>query len=82
MACTRRTRSAGATLRVVLAVATGWDMTCKPPIRLQPDSLHRFAVAHDGTVSIVECNVPLGAAINSPSSMAPATATGATPAKF
>jgi len=46
-------------LRAVLAAATGWDMTCKPPIRLQPDSLHRFAVAHDGTISIGECNVPL-----------------------
>ncbi|MGI8896592.1 MAG: histidine phosphatase family protein [Casimicrobiaceae bacterium] len=68
-------------LRVVLAAATGWDMTCKPPIRLQPGTVHRFAVAHDGTISLVECNVPLGAAINSPSSMAPATPTGVSPEK-
>jgi probable phosphoglycerate mutase len=47
-------------LRAVLAAATGWDMTCKPPVRLQPDALHRFAVDDDGTVSIIECNVPLG----------------------
>jgi len=46
-------------LRAVLAAATGWDMTCKPPLRLQPESLHRFAVTPDGTISVVECNVSL-----------------------
>jgi len=68
-------------LRVVLAAATGWDMTCKPPVRLQPDTLHRFAVAHDGTVSIVECNVPLlpRAIVDSPSRAETATAAGAEP---
>jgi len=45
--------------RAVLAAATGWDMTTKPPIRLRGDTLHQFAVERDGTVSIVECNVPL-----------------------
>jgi probable phosphoglycerate mutase len=48
-------------LRAVLAAATGWNMTCKPPVRLQPDALHRFAVDDDGTVSMLECNVPLAA---------------------
>lgn len=66
-------------LRVALAAATGWDMTCKPPIRLQPATLHRFAVAHDGSISIVECNVPLRAASASPSSMAPPTPAGVSP---
>jgi len=46
-------------VRTVLAAATGWDMTTKPPIRLQADTLHQFAVDRDGTVSVVECNVPL-----------------------
>jgi len=46
-------------LRVMLAAATGWDMTGKPPIRLRKDTLHRFAVAAHGRVSIAECNVPL-----------------------
>ncbi len=49
-------------LRAVLALATGWDMTCKPPVRLLADALHRFAVDDDGTVSIVACNVPLAGA--------------------
>jgi hypothetical protein len=46
-------------MRAVLAAATGWDMSAKPPIRLLGDTLHRFAVDRAGTVSIVECNVPL-----------------------
>jgi len=46
-------------LRVVLAAATGWDMTGKPPVRLQSDALHRFAVDARGKISIVECNVGL-----------------------
>ena len=49
-------------LRAVLAAATGWDMTCKPPVRLQDDALHRFAVDDAGTIRIVACNVPLRAA--------------------
>jgi len=49
-------------LRAVLAAATGWDMTCKPPVRLQDDALHRFAVDEAGTIRIVACNVPLRAA--------------------
>jgi probable phosphoglycerate mutase len=47
-------------LRAVLAAATGWDMTCKPPIRLQSGALHRFEVDAGGRVSLLECNVPLG----------------------
>lgn len=46
-------------VRAVLSAATGWDMTTKPPIRLQGDTLHQFAVDRDGTVTLVECNVPL-----------------------
>jgi 2,3-bisphosphoglycerate-dependent phosphoglycerate mutase len=48
-------------LRAVLAAATGWDMTGKPPVRLQGDALHRFAVDDRGNISIVECNVVLAA---------------------
>ena len=46
-------------LRAVLAVATGWDMSRKPGIRLQDDALHRFAVSPEGTVSVLQCNVAL-----------------------
>ncbi len=48
-------------LRAVLAAATGWDMTSKPPIRLRDGALHRFAVDARGRVSVVECNVALAA---------------------
>ena len=46
-------------LRVILAAATGWDMTGKPPIRLKSDALHCFSVDRRGQVTIVECNLPL-----------------------
>jgi probable phosphoglycerate mutase len=46
-------------LRAVLAVATGWDMTCKPPIRLRDNTLHRFVAGADGAVSILRCNLAL-----------------------
>jgi len=51
-------------LRVVLAAATDWDMTGKPPVRLQSDALHRFAVDARGKISIVECNVGLVAKLD------------------
>ena len=46
-------------LRAVLSAATGWDMTGKPPLRLQHDAMHRFAVEPGGPVTVRECNVPL-----------------------
>jgi broad specificity phosphatase PhoE len=48
-------------LRAVLAAATGWDMTGKPPLRLRHGSLHRFSVEPGGKITVVECNVPLAA---------------------
>jgi len=46
-------------LRVILAAATGWDMTGKPPLRIASDAIHRFAVDRVGRVTIVGCNIPL-----------------------
>jgi len=46
-------------LRAVLAAATRWDMTKKPPIRLQSGALHRFEVDAQGRISMLECNIPL-----------------------
>lgn len=46
-------------LRAVLAAATGWDMTVKPPMRLQAGTLHRFEVDASGRITVLECNVPL-----------------------
>jgi probable phosphoglycerate mutase len=47
-------------LRAVLAAAMGWDMTVKPPVRLQAGMLHRFEVDTTGQIALIECNVPLG----------------------
>ena len=55
-------------LRAVLAAATGWDMTGKPPIRFLDSALHRFAVDGSGRIAVVECNVPL---ISRPGLVAP-----------
>jgi len=46
-------------LRALLAIATGWDMTGKPPVKLSPATLHRFALSNDGTLAAREWNVPL-----------------------
>lgn len=46
-------------LRALLAAATGWDMTGKPPVRLRAATLQRFSVARNGRLAIDECNVPL-----------------------
>ena len=46
-------------LRALLSIATGWDMTGKPPIRLLPATLHRFAHSREGGLTACEWNVPL-----------------------
>jgi 2,3-bisphosphoglycerate-dependent phosphoglycerate mutase len=51
-------------LRALLAAATGWDMTDKPPVKLRPATLHRFALTRGATLALVECNVPLVAAVS------------------
>jgi broad specificity phosphatase PhoE len=47
-------------LRALLALATGWDMTGKPPIKLARATLHRFVLDRGPRLAILECNVPLG----------------------
>jgi broad specificity phosphatase PhoE len=51
-------------LRALLAIATGWDMTSKPPIRLRPASLHRFSFTPGARPAVVSCNEPLVPVIN------------------
>lgn len=46
-------------IRSVLALATGWNMTAKPPVRLADDVLHVVEVEGHGTVRALEWNVPL-----------------------
>jgi probable phosphoglycerate mutase len=53
-------------LRVILAAATGWNMVGKPPVKLAPASLHRFALDAVGRPSIVQCNLPLAPPARNP----------------
>jgi probable phosphoglycerate mutase len=48
-------------LRALLAIATGWDMLGKPPVRLQSATVHRFVVDPGPKLSVLACNVPLRA---------------------
>jgi len=64
-------------LRALLALATGWDMTGKPPIRLQPAMLHRFTLARGPALAVAECNVPLAAPVPATRSPSPPPAPSA-----
>lgn len=46
-------------LRALYAMAVGWDMTGKPPIKLQEDCLHLFAIASDGRPKIDRLNLSM-----------------------
>jgi probable phosphoglycerate mutase len=48
-----------AVLRALLAMATGWDMTGRQPLKLDWRALHFFAAHGDGRVTIERLNVPL-----------------------
>jgi probable phosphoglycerate mutase len=48
-----------AAIRALLALATGWDMTARSPLKLDWRCLHFFAVDSDGTVRVEHMNVPL-----------------------
>jgi len=48
-----------AAIRAALALATGWDMTDRAPIRLEWRALHYFAVESDGRLRLERANVPL-----------------------
>jgi glycosyltransferase involved in cell wall biosynthesis/broad specificity phosphatase PhoE len=51
-----------AVLRAVLALATGWAMTDRPPVKLDWRALHFFVAHRHGAVAIDRLNVPLEAA--------------------
>jgi probable phosphoglycerate mutase len=46
-------------IRALYALATGWDMTDKPPDKLQDDCLHIFALSVDGMPTVDQLNLPL-----------------------
>jgi len=48
-----------AAIRALLALATGWDMTGRQPVKLDWRCLHFFSARADGSVSLDRPNVPL-----------------------
>ncbi|MFQ5957917.1 MAG: histidine phosphatase family protein [Alphaproteobacteria bacterium] len=48
-------------IRAVLALASGWDMTGKPPARLAWDCAHLFTLARDGAPAVERLNRRLAA---------------------
>ncbi|MFI4999417.1 MAG: histidine phosphatase family protein [Reyranellales bacterium] len=48
-----------AAIRALLALATGWDMSGRPPVKLDWRALHFFVAHDDGRVAVDRLNVPL-----------------------
>jgi len=46
-------------IRALYALATGWDMTGKPPQKLHDGTIHLFRLAADGTPAPERLNIPL-----------------------
>ncbi|MBK8159532.1 MAG: histidine phosphatase family protein [Rhodospirillaceae bacterium] len=46
--------------RALYALATGWQMTEKPPVKLKDGRAHLFRVNGDGLPDVVELNIALG----------------------
>lgn len=46
-------------IRVVLAMATGWDMKSRQPVKLDWNRLHVFAASPDGTLAIDALNMEM-----------------------
>ncbi len=46
-------------IRAIYALAADWDMTCKPPVRLQDDCVHLFTLDGAGTPSAAALNISL-----------------------
>ena len=51
-----------AAIRALLALATGWDMTGRPPAKLDWRCVHFFVAQRDGSVAVERLNVPLNGA--------------------
>jgi probable phosphoglycerate mutase len=46
-------------IRALYSLATGWDFTGKPPVKLQHGTAHRFRVEATGRPSVVQMNLLL-----------------------
>jgi len=58
-------------LRALLALATGWDMTGKPPVKLRPATLQRFVLERGPRLALLASNVPLAPPLSAPRSAPP-----------
>lgn len=47
-------------IRALYALATGWDMTGKPPEKLRDDCVHVFTLSAEGAPAVDRLNLPLG----------------------
>lgn len=48
-------------IRAALSLATGWDMTAKPPVKMTWRTAHLFDIAPGGSCTLKAANVPLEA---------------------
>lgn len=46
-------------IRALYALATGWDFTGKPPVKLRHATAHRFLVEATGRPDVAQMNLPL-----------------------
>ncbi|WP_282604801.1 histidine phosphatase family protein [Pelagibius sp. Alg239-R121] len=46
-------------IRALYSLASGWDMTGKPPTKLLNDCCHAFRLSPDGTAVVESLNIPL-----------------------
>lgn len=46
-------------IRVIFALATGWDMLGRPPAKLDWRAMHSFTLDDDGTPSVLQLNIAL-----------------------
>jgi probable phosphoglycerate mutase len=46
-------------IRALFSLATGWDFTGKPPVKLRNATAHRFLVEAAGRPRVVQMNLPL-----------------------
>ncbi len=49
-------------IRAIYALASGWDMTGKPPVKLEDGHLHLFVLDGDGAPQVDRLNIPLAGA--------------------
>ncbi len=46
-------------IRVIFALATGWDMLGRPPVKLDWTALHSFTLDSEGVPSVLQLNIAL-----------------------